>query len=588
MISTRIKEPIEISIEGADSNVKTSLREVMFSDKIHVFDFEVDAENEVFPNAISLKWKIKNINVKGIWKPTTDFSKRIQADWELDHMESRISVDAPVISLFGNNDANVITFSCANPINTVEMNALLREEDNHFYCHVTFFKEKEKPLTRFKTQLRIDFRNIHFSDCLRDVSKWWETFESLQPTMVPDIAKQPVYSTWYQFHQNLEEELLVSECQRAYQLGYKAIIIDDGWQTNDSNRGYDYTGDWQPERFPEIGALIKKIHATQMKAAIWYSVPFCGKKSMAYQKFKGKFLTEDHRWAPVFDPRYPEVRAHLIQLYTNALRDWNLDGFKLDFIDDFRNYKDTPSGADNGRDYASINEAVDRLLTDVISQLKAIKSDVFIEFRQKYTGPAMRKFGNMFRAFDCPGDAVMNRIRIADIRMLSGDTAVHADMVTWHKDETVEVAGLQLINILFGVPQLSIRLQDAPTSHIEMVKFYTEYWNENKDTLMNGYFVPSKPLANYPTQRVSKGDTTIIGVYEELVTTIEHPDQHIHIHNGQIANQIAIRNTQDLGSYNCNVYDCKGNIVSNAKIAFAKGLIEIAIPPCGILIADKV
>ncbi len=588
MTNTKKTTELDISIHGAASNTDVSLTKVADENGVSIYDFEVQTNEPQFLAPISLKWKIPNIAVKGVWKPTTDFSKRIQADWELDHMESRISIDAPVICLFGQDDSNVMTFSCENAINTLELNARLREEDNHFYCHITFFSEQEQAVSHFKTKLRIDFRAIHFSDSLRAVSKWWETFELLKPTGVPAIAKQPIYSTWYQFHQNLEENLVLSECKTAFDMGYKAIIIDDGWQTHDSNRGYDYTGDWQPDRFPDMAGFIKKIQATGMKAAIWYSVPFCGKESKAYQHFKGKFLTEDHRWAPVFDPRYPEVRAHLIGLYTNALKDWSLDGFKLDFIDDFHLYADTPLGAEDGRDYASINEAVDRLLTDVITALKAIKSDVFVEFRQKYTGPAMRKYGNMFRAFDCPGDAVMNRIRIADIRMLCGNTAVHADMITWHVDEAVEVAALQFINILFGVPQLSIMLKDATDAQVEMIAFYTKYWNENADLLMNGYFVPSSPLANYPTQRVSRDGQTIIGVYEEIVATIENSDDLVHIHNGQLANQVVLRNTKNHGEYQCKVYDCRGNLVSNAKLQFDKGIMEIAIPPCGILTAEKV
>lgn len=579
---------VEISIHGAASNVDVSLTKVTSENGVSIYDFEVQTNEPQFLAPISLKWKIPNIAVKGVWKPTTDFAKRIQADWELEHMESRISIDAPVICLFGQDDSNVMTFSCENAINTLELNARLREEDNHFYCHITFFSEQEQAVSHFKTKLRIDCRNIHFSDSLKGVSKWWETFDILKPTEVPSIAKQPIYSTWYQFHQDLEENLVLSECRMAFEMGYKAIIIDDGWQTYDSNRGYDYTGDWQPDRFPEMADFVNKIQATGMKAALWYSVPFCGKKSKAYQHFKGKFLTEDHRWAPVFDPRYPEVRAHLIGLYTSALKDWNLDGFKLDFIDDFHLYADTPLGAENGRDYGSINEAVDRLLTDVITALKAIKTDVFVEFRQKYTGPAMRKYGNMFRAFDCPGDAVMNRIRIADIRMLCGNTAVHADMITWHVDETVEVAALQFVNILFGVPQLSIMLKDATMSQLEMIAFYTTYWNENADLLMNGYFVPTSPLANYPTQRVSKDGKTIIGVYEQYVTTLENSDDMVHIHNGQLANQIIIRNTKDHGDYQCKVYDCRGGLVSDSKLQFNQGLMEIAIPSCGILTAEKI
>ena len=578
----------DVVIDGEQTGVSSTLTQVFERDGISIYDFEINCERPLYPQPISLKFKLPGTNVKGVWKPTTDFSKRIQADWELDHMESRISIDAPLICLFGNKDENILSFSCSNAINTIEMNARLREEDNHFYCHITFFSESEYELSAFKTQIRLDTRTHHFSNSLKDTARWWEEFELLKPASVPEIAKKALYSTWYQFHQNLDLQLLTEECQIAYNMGYESVIIDDGWQTNDSNRGYDYTGDWQPVRYPDMQNFVAQLHNTGMKVALWYSVPFCGKHSKAYQTFKGKFLTEEHRWAPVFDPRYPEVRAHLIGLYTKALKEWNLDGFKLDFIDDFHLYKDTPLGKKDGRDYASINEAVDRLLTDVKNILTEIKPDIFIEFRQKYTGPAMRKYGNMFRAFDCPGDAVMNRTRIADIKMLCGETAVHSDMVTWHADETVEIAALQMINTLFGVPQLSVFLTQLPIAHTQMIAFYTKYWNEYAAVLLDGEFVPSKPLANYPTQRVTKNSTTIIGVYEDLVSSITQGDDFIHLHNGQLSEQLVLRNAADFGAYNCKVFDCTGTLASEARINFNKGLLEVAIPPCGILIAAKV
>ena len=53
--------------------------------------------------------------------------------------------------------------------------------------------------------------------------------------------------------------------------------------------------------------------------------------------FKDKSLrfTETGLAAYTLDPRYPEVRQYLIDTYVKALRDWELDGFKLDFIDRF-------------------------------------------------------------------------------------------------------------------------------------------------------------------------------------------------------------------------------------------------------------
>ena len=365
------------------------------------------------------------------------------------------------------------------------------------------------------------------------------------------------------------------------------VIIDDGWQTNDSNRGYDYTGDWQPDRIPEMADFVARIRALGMKVALWYSVPFCGKKSKAYQRFKGKFLTEDHRWAPVFDPRYPEVREYLITIYTEALTAWNLDGFKLDFIDDFHWYSDTPLYQSDIMDYASINDAVDRLMTDVMQALQKKNPDVFIEFRQKYTGPAMRKYGNMFRAFDCPGDATMNRIRIADIKMLCGETAVHSDMVTWHPEEPVEMAALQLINTLFGVPQLSILLNEIPESHKKMVAFYTEYWNTNKEILLEGDFTPYKPLSNYPMKSVTHRNTQIIGVYDTYVIPMNTTHKNVHILNGQIANEVVVKLQHNFGDYHAEVYDCMGTLVFENTLQLRKGILSIEVPPCGILKLKK-
>ncbi|MBA6314155.1 glycoside hydrolase family 36 protein [Cellulophaga baltica] len=581
-------DSIEAAIEameiiGEDRLVSSSIQKINSEKGLEIYQFEVKCNEKHFPKPITIKWKVPGINVKGVWKPTTDFAKRIQADWELDHMESRISIDAPVISLFGHNDENIITFACSNAINKLQMNARIREEDNYFYCHITFFSEEEQPIENFDAQIRIDTREILFSSALKEVSAWWESFENLRPAHVPAIAKMPLYSTWYQFHQNLDVELLLEECKLASDLGYKAIIIDDGWQTFDTNRGYDYTGDWQPDRIPNMAEYIAKIKKTGLKAALWYSVPFCGPKSEAFKRFKGKFLTEDHRWAPVFDPRYPEVREYLINIYANAVKEWKLDGLKLDFIDDFRLYESTPLGMENGRDFASINDAVDRLMTDVMRKLQAINPDIFIEFRQKYVGPAMRKFGNMLRAFDCPGDATMNRIRIADIRMLAGNTAVHSDMVTWHEDEPVEVAALQLINILFGVPQLSMFLSKVSEEHKKMIAFYTGYWNKNATILMHGEFTPSNPLGNYNTQKVILENEIIIGVYDNIVNTISNTYQRIHLHNGKIGEGIILKTNTNLGSYEYTVFDCMGNQVHSGAIDLNITIVEISVPSCGII-----
>jgi len=581
-----INEFPNLDIFTDDKNFKVSLNHSDDGNGIYIFQFSIQSEDYCQPEPITLRWRLPSFNIKGVWKAGGIHDKRQQYDWELEHPTSRISVDAPIITVFSHTDTNIHTIACSDAINLIEMNALLREEDNSEYCHITFFKESHPAVKHYSADIRIDTREVPFSKSIQDVSKWWETYPNLQPHPTPDIARAPLYSSWYQFHQVLNPDILLSECGIAHKLGYELIILDDGWQTLDNNRGYDYTGDWEPIRFPDMAAFVEKIHETGMKFGLWFSVPFCGQKSKAYQKFKGKFLTENHRWAPVFDPRYPEVRNHLISIYVNALKAWNLDAFKFDFIDDFKTYPETVLTKEDGRDYANVNEAVDRLLLDALTALRAIKPHIAIEFRQQYIGPALRKYGNMFRAFDCPNDVVSNRIRVTDVKLLCGNTAVHSDPQTWHREEKVELAALQILNGFFGVPQMSMLLDDLPEDHFDMVKFYTHYWNENKRILLDGQFVAHGPLVNYPCLVSSLGSHCIIGLYEDFVIRATLHNS-LDIINAKMTETVALKNDDKV---NCSYikYNCIGQLVEEGSITLTKGIVEILVPKSGLIRLSRI
>lgn len=77
------------------------------------------------------------------------------------------------------------------------------------------------------------------------------------PAEVPELAKKPMYSFWYSQHQNITAESVEEESLRAAEMGFSAIIVDDGWQTEDNNRGYAYCGDWEPsqQKFPDLRSM---------------------------------------------------------------------------------------------------------------------------------------------------------------------------------------------------------------------------------------------------------------------------------------------------------------------------------------------
>ena len=534
------------------------------------------------PAPVQLRWTYPATGVKGVWSTGALHEKRLRADWEAADCEARISVDAPVLCLFGHHDENILTVAVSDAVNTATLRAPVREEDNLLHCVVELFDELPEATDDYNVTVRIDLRQAYFGAALDAVRAWWETAGGYAPMPVPEAARDALYSTWYAYHQSVSSAALLAECRLARELGMRTIIVDDGWQTLDSNRGYDYTGDWTAERMTDLGDFVDQVHALGMKAMIWYSVPFCGKKSKAYQRFKGKFLTENHRWAPVFDPRYPEVRAYLIEKYVTALELWQLDGFKLDFIDDFRTYPETPVGLGDGRDYASVNRAVERLLADIRQTLEAIRPNLLIEFRQRYVGPVIRRYGNMFRAFDCPADPVTNRMRTTDLRLICGTTAVHSDMLTWHPDSPVEVAALQLNNVLFSVPQLSIQLPGAPPAYREMIGFYLQFYNTHRAVLLDGDFTATGPLENYPQLRAERGDTCIVGYYAERPATVPAESRAFHLINGTLLERVVLRSDR-VRRGTLQVWDCRGRAVPTASGSLAAGLTEVPVPPGGIL-----
>jgi len=551
-------------------------------------DLQFESSNPVVPTEVLLKWKTSSHGIAGIWHPVLGASKSIKPDWARDLVQSRAAVNAPVINYFAHDDGNLLTIASAEAVNTVSIHGSIREEDAYLHSRIRFFTEAMPAMTKYNTSILFDSRNISFDQALQGVTKWWESFDHLQPASVPDLARYPMYSTWYSYHQTLVTDDLIKECKTSYDLGYRTIIVDDGWQTLDANRGYAFTGDWQPERIPDMKGFVEEVHQLGMKFMLWYSVPFVGINSEAYERFKGKYLFERLGLdAYVLDPRYPEVRQYLINIYKDALLEWNLDGFKLDFIDDFHAVDTTELTLADGRDFASVNEAVDRMMTDIIKELKSIRPDVLIEFRQRYIGPAMRKYGNMFRAADCPNDAVTNRLRITDLRLISGNTAVHSDMLMWDRNEPVETAALQLLNILFSVPQVSVKLDDLSEDHLKMIRFYTGYWNANREVLLDGKFEAMQPLAKYPLIASTLNNHKIIGLYTDQWIDLETLPGRIDVVNGKSSDKILLNLNRGEGVYKVIIYNCLGEEVTNQEINLKAGMNEFIVPPSGMISLER-
>ncbi|WPV00701.1 glycoside hydrolase family 36 protein [Mucilaginibacter sp. cycad4] len=533
-----------------------------------------------FKNEINIKWSSPLRDITGFWTTNGNEARFMHAGLKV---QANLASQAPVLAMYNDAGQNRLTVALSDAFHQTTLSAGVDEDNAVLNGNVSIALSGEERNNRsYQVTLMLNDLDERYEDALMQVSTWWAGMPEYRPANIPAAAKQPLYSTWYSYHQNFNEASLLKECVEARKLGYTGIIVDDGWQTVNKSGGYGFTGDWKPKRFESMPEFVKKVHAAGMKCLLWYSVPFMGYHAEAYERFKNKFLYRSNRQsAAILDPRYPEVRKFIVERYVHALRSWKLDGFKLDFIDSFTNQPDEPPVVSSEADYRSVYAGVDALMSEIRNALTAIKPDILIEFRQSYTGPAMRKYGNMFRAGDCAAAALTNRIRVTDIRLLAGGTAVHSDMLTWNYEDGAAVAALQFLNVIFSVPQLSVRLTDIPASHLNMIRFYTGYWLKNKDILVSGKFRAYGPEMNYPVLSSEDGSKLIAGIYSDQSQPLLLDKPLVDVINAKTTDGVLVK-LMAARSYRAEIFDCEGKKVRVSKLKAGTGIRKLSIPPSGI------
>lgn len=480
----------------------------------------MDAPQECMPPRFNVYFSFPQKGIFNLWSAKGDCRTHLDPFWENPNHKSSLAQLMPLYEYFDDNQTNRLTIALSDPFRRIDAKLGLLEESCEICSEFNFFTEIDVPQSHYQVQILLDSRPVFWSESIMEGSQWIMDTAGLKQFQVSQAAFEPLYSTWYQFHQGVTADAVEAECRLAADMGMKVIILDDGWQTENGNRGYAFCGDWRPTpaKFPDMAAHVAKVHETGMKYMVWYSVPYVGINSEACKKFEGKFLRYSavHQ-AYIFDPRFPEVREYLVSTYENAMRDWDLDGFKLDFIDAFKFDGVDPAIKENyaGRDIRNLSEAIDVLMKEVCARLSAIKPDVLIEFRQNYMGPAIRQYGNMIRACDCPGNAKDNRMRIASLRLTSGQSAVHADMLEWHPEETPENVGRTLISSIFGVIQYSMMLDKLPDAHKTVVKKWMDFARKHRQTLLMSDFRPYHPELGYPVIEAESASERIIAVFQD-------------------------------------------------------------------------
>jgi len=532
---------------------------------------------------LSLTWELPSVDFHYKWNSRCFQNRALDAGAGTEnYIKCKANSGMPVYSLYNLDGVNACTWALSDAVHDSEIGGSYRN-GKVYRSRAVIFGATIGAVTEYAVTLRFDFRRIPYYTALKDVSSWWASMAEYTPCAVPAAARMPLLSSWYSYNLNIDPDDLEAQCALAKEMGMDTVILDDGWQTDQKDFGYQNNGDWEvsTEKLPDFAGHVKRVQAMGMKYMVWFSVPFVGVESKAYERFKDMLLPgrQGARWYSL-DPRLAAAREYLAQTYENFLRRYGIDGFKMDFIGSIGLGRGVEDIEDDRRDCVSIGEGVCKLLDNVMARLKAINPDVLIEFRQAYNGPAMRKYGNMFRAVDCPNSIGDNRVRTLDVRLLCGETVVHADPITWHDDEPVHSAAMQIIHALFAVPQISRKMTELTEPHRRMLKQQMAFARQHADVLLGGELRPLYPHMLYPLV-VAKNEAKLLAAFYcplPLKLDEEIPEQLILV-NGAYDHELLVDLAEPLGPVRMKVTSCTGEVLTDTEVNLDAGLNRLAIPP---------
>lgn len=489
--------------------------------EISEYEISIELENEMSPSEYVIEFSVPQVDILGFWSPNALLQKNITPDWWMREQSSRTASGMPLVSLYNKQDESRFTVALSDPATPAKIQVGNIEETGHALIRISIFSALSPKMKRYTATLRLDMRQIKMVDAVREVRAWWSEL-GYTSAYVPREARLPMYSTWYSFHQHTTSKEILYECKIAKEYGMDTAIVDDGWQTDDNSRGYAYCGAWQVCRtkIPDMKEFVDSVHKLGMKFVLWFSVPFVGFESESFERFKGMYLsTRKNSRACVLDPRFKEVREFLVNIYKKFATEYGVDGFKLDFIDSFG--LSDESSTDYGKmDCISVEQGVERLLSEVKSELLKINPEILIEFRQSYVGPIVGKYGNFFRVADCPCDALVNKEASIALRLTSDKIPVHSDMIMWNENDTVRNVVCQLLGTLFAVPQISVRFDKITAEHKRLLLAYLTFWREHSDAILNGRLDAHGIDAGF-SYVTSQNDEECVGaLYQSVVASV--------------------------------------------------------------------
>lgn len=152
---------------------------------------------------------------------------RLPADWGGADWTA-LAYGMPLWVFFNGNDEARFAVAASECVRQVDFRGGVCEEGSRVRVSLTYFSTPEAPLDRYETRIRLDERRRPFANAVRENADWIVRTGGSAPCAAPPAAFEPLYSSWYNFHQDVFDRDIEAECARAVKLGMRTLILDDG------------------------------------------------------------------------------------------------------------------------------------------------------------------------------------------------------------------------------------------------------------------------------------------------------------------------------------------------------------------------
>jgi len=534
-------------------------------------------------DSITVEWQVPIVDMHGLY-----FGGNPK--WELTYLpfwntEKTVAAHTgvPYLSLIHRDGSNRLAVGSFDQLTETRLTAELSEMTRCYHFRLT--KPSNGAVNgqtlvtdgRWEETLFVSRAQAPWPDVLKAYVRHYDATTKPRLMPVPESAYAPVFCSWTAIHHDVSHAWVLRNARLAAELGFGTWITDDGWFTEEGKfADYSVAGDWQPSeaKFPDMHEHVAQVQALGLRYILWVAPFMVGYDSDAAQRHAA-LLTDGREPIRFYNlsPWHDETQAIVSALLHRLVHDYGLDGLKIDFIDSVPPHSQRITGARP----EPLGRRIFDILDETIHDLLADQPDLLIEFRNTYSNLASRSYANIYRCSDVPINPTLNRWQATMLRLLTPDRAVHLDPALWHPVDSAENVAVHLINLLVGVPMVSIELEEYPQAHLDLIRHWIGFYNAHRTTLAFGRFQPLLGVGSIPLIRFDSPDETIVALYEDVDVSLPEAAPLVWLLNASTRPYIALHGDGLTGVRQVQVYDRFGALVRDEAVTLPTARLAVEV-----------